>query len=486
MTLPHPEQPRSSDSRERLFDMEVLLSIFFAARGTILLALVATVVATAVVSFVAPRRYEATVKLLAEPRREANPYALEFRTPQDRRLFVETQKELLVSDSVLARTVASSTRVEPAAVRQADIDRLASAIAINTRSSLGRRFARGEGIGESSTLFVTVQDSTPERAASTANTLVETYMDVSAELRLAQARSATRSLRTATEETGRQVQQAHRLLAEFESNAGPLLSELLNVDKPQVSVFPELENLRAEHEAGVIELARLRQGVLALEAAATKAADEGLAGIPTEYQSSNPLLRALAETRLAIQTRMNTLLPYYLDESREIASLREEIALTNREFVSQVSLLVDSERASMEVLQATQTAREAALSRYEQRLAQLSRMNSEYQELKRDYQAKAKALESQLGALAEAEAAAAQSSTAGGNITIVDAARPNPAAASPKVLRNILVAIPTGFLLGVLLVLIGQLNRGVFVHPREVERRTGLPVVGIANQEVAP
>jgi uncharacterized protein involved in exopolysaccharide biosynthesis len=464
-------------------DLEVLLHIVFAGRTTILWALLATVVATALLSIGAPRQYESSVKLMAEPRQANTRFQAEIRTNQDRRAFIETIKELLVSKTVLMRTLAALEKRPVDTVMPSDVDELTERIALQTRSSIARSLIGGDGIGEANTFFLTVRHNNPRRAAEIANEVVEQFMTFSTELRQQQTRSATTALRAAVEDSTRQVKEAHNRLVAFETEVGPLLPELMNIDKASIRVFPELEKLREEYEKAEVELAEREARAEAFREAMADLADGEFPAIPEHAFLAVPALRTLSDRMTELTIKANALLPYYLEESREVTSLREEMALTRGEVLSQLQLLDAAERQAMRTMKATQEARERSLKGYEERLSELSRQNSTYQELKRDYEAKARTLDSQLQALAEAESMAAEKYGAHANITVIDRAVPADTPVSPRPLRNIALSLVVGLLLGILALTANHYTRPLFVHPRQVEQLTGLPIVGILNEE---
>ena len=465
-------------------DLEVLLNILFSGRTIILATLLGTVVATAVLSIGMPRRYEASVKLMAEPRREQGLLAQEIRSYQDRKVFLETTKELMVSKTVLTQTVARLENRPENLVSPRQADELADQIALRSRAGLGRSLIGGDGIGETSTFFVTAHSNSPETAARIANTLVETFLELNNKLRNDQVDIATRTLRATVEESTAQVKESHEALVAFETEVGPLLPELMSIDKENIRVFPELESLRGDFELGEIELAEMEERAAILAEAFEEAAAEEFPVIPAYAFETVPALKTLMERATQLQLKVNERLPFYLEESREVMSLREEIDFTRLNVLELGRTLHASEQQAVRAMSAKQAARSRSLAGYDVRLSQLSRQNSRYQELKRDYQAKARALDSQLQALAEARSAAAENMGGNASITVIDRAEPNSVPVAPRPLRNMGIAVLVGFLLGILAVLARQFSRPVFVHPRQVEHVAGLPVIGILNEEV--
>lgn len=479
-TTPH---VKNGDAKASQMDFEVFLSLLFLGKRVILICLLLVVGVTAIMSLLTPAKYESTVKVLAEPPRENNPQILEVESHQDRRVFIETQKELVVSDSVLRGTVAKVRGVDAVLVTDDDIDRFARQVSVTSRAGFAGGLFQSDGIGESNTFFVSVRDGDPEEAAQKANLLVETYFEYVAELRRGQAVRARSSLEASVEQSTQLTKQAHQRLVAFEKEAGPLLPELINLDKPTIRVYPELEQLRQDYQTARVELQERRKRFEVLEAA-LDAAGEDAPPIPVELIQANPTLQLLRDREVGFLVELNELRPFFTSDSREIKSLQEKITLTRQKIAKELREMVQGEKMQLGILAAAQEEREKALVEYDERLAELSAYNSEYAELKREYNSLAHALETQMEALSAAVAESSKSNEGGANLAVIDPATPGYDAVSPRIVRNIALSLPLGLGLGVLLVLLGHLARPVFVHPRQLARATGLPVVGVYNHKM--
>lgn len=484
-----PRNPGSGGSGVKEYvDFEVILSLLFLRRTTILLCVLASCVVAAAVSFLMPKRYEATVAILAEPRKEDNPYLLDAGSQQERKAFVETQKEIVVSRSVLLPTLIQlredrSTPVteEELAAKAADIEekevqQLLSQIRVASRSGLGKSLFGGSGIGESSTFFVTMTSNDPVKAADGANRLVRNYQRESNRVRADQAGGAVEELKASVENTARHTREAHAELVQFESETGPLLAELIALDKPTVRVYPELSELRNAYENDKAEAAKVTAEIEGLEAAMQA---DGEPAIPGTLMLGNPSLSGMKAAIANIQVEINRLAPFYTDESREMRAANEKMNAAVAALRGEVERVIAGHRQYLRTLEAGLKTREASISHYDAQLKKLSESNSRYAELKREYQGRAATLDQQIRALTEARIAATGQSDRVANIAVIDWARANSQPVAPRPLLNILVAFFIGSALGVIVVLAGHFLQPILVHPREVESLTQLPVVAI-------
>lgn len=473
----------SALERGGLIDLEVLLSLLFLRKSIIMIATAATVAATLLLNLVTPAVYESTVQVIAEPAKDQNPYQLEVRSYKDRQYFLETQKELVISGPVVRQTIAALQSRNEETITGREVDAFAERIRVSSRAGQRSGLAP-ELAAESNTFFVTVQDRNPDDAAKVANLLVEKYLAASLKLRKGQASSALESLSSTVDETSDRTREAHRALVEFErEKAGALLAELMNIDKPTVRVFPELQDIRAEYEKLRVELAEHEavEGVLQ----ETLDSPDGDLVIPNTVLETNDTISRMKGEILELNLKLNQVLPFFTEESREVLALREQIASLEAGVRDEVKYLLRSERQTIKILEARIKAREESLNGYEQKLSQLSALNSEHAQLKGEYDSLVRALETQQDSLASALAAAAESSVGGAYIEVIDKAQPNYTAVAPRTLRNLVLSILGGFFLGILLVLASHLTNPIFVHPRQLAELTSVPVVGVLGRRRA-
>jgi len=468
--------PRKNPLKQERTDFEVFLALLFTSKGLILFCLAVTVGLTALLSLSTPKQYEATAKILAEPQKEDNPYVLEARSQQERHMFLETQKELVVSQSVLTAALADAQGRPQPAVSLQDIEKFQRTISVRSRSGMGKNPFSGDGIGESNTFFITARSNGPYEAAKVVNAIVDNYLKAVARIRAEQAQGAAEILESAVTDMKQRTQEAHRKLADFEAETGSLLPELMNIDKPTVRVYPELQELRASYESERTEIARTRAIVQALEASLkTEPGQEPV--IPPEVITNNPSVKVLKQKLAELRIKLGELSPYFTDNSREVTSLKEQIGAVEKALHEEIGRVLEGERQTLTAIEKGLEQREATLTDYDEKLRELSLMNSQHAEFKREYLGTAKALDSQLESLAVARIASAERSARAANIAVIDRGVPNLKPVTPRFFRNIVLAALLGLGIGVLLVVIRQVSYPIFVHPRQVERLTDLPVV---------
>ena len=467
---------------KHFFDFELFLSLIFHGKTIILVSLIVTVGLAVIFSFAAPQQFQATAKILAEPGRQTNPYLLEAMSHQDRARFIETQKELVVSSTVLRSAISTFSERPADTITERDIDEFAKKVGVRSRSGMREALFSSDGIGESNSFFVTVTAQSPEDAEEMAKALVDAYLKSAANVRKEQALTAYQMIQQTVEETRARTKKAHQELVDFESEAGELLPELLNVDKPTQRVFPELEDIRAEYQKSKVELSGLKATAEELRKVIDGTEEGEAPTVPSDLLNANPTLQLLRQKEVEFTMQLTDILPFYTEDAREVQSLRQKISLTRGEILAELEKMHKSAQSKAAILSVVQTSREEALAEYQEKLSQLSRKNSRYSELKREYSTLAGTLESQMQTLSEA-LAAANEQRGGANIAVIDPASASYKPVAPKPVRNIVLSIPLGFAIGLVLTFLGFMTRPVFLHPRQVTAITGLPVVGMLHHK---
>lgn len=466
------------NSEPRIIDIEVLLSLLFLGKKTILFTTAACLLAALGFLMVSPSRYEATVKVLAEPDKERNPLAVELRSYQEWRTFIETQKEMVISDSVLRETIAIVQDKKVDEITKKELTAFSKQVEVRSRSSLGASLFSGDGIGESNTFFIIAHSNNPEVAALIANTMVEQYKITYQRVRMDQAGNALQVMEDIVEATSKKTKESHNRLIEFEKKAGILLPELMNIDKPTLRIFPELEDLRSDYELKNIDVYRRKALVKALEdSIKEKNLDIAISGtvIPT-----NATINQLRNRKTQLKIELVKTSPFFLENSREIQNLKQQIKELDKAFEGVILSHLVSEKKALEILISEQTARKAALNSYQKKLEELGILNSHHVEFKREYQSLANVLNSQMERLAEAEASV-HNSISGANIAVVDKAYAPTSPMSQHPLRTLFLALIVGFGIGLVVVLSNQAFRPVFVHPRQLAKFSGVPVTAVRN-----
>ena len=119
--------------RKAQIDLEVFFSLLFIPKKTIVAAVLLTLAIALAYSLLMPSQYESTAKILAEPHKQENPYLLESRSDKERKMFMETQKEILVSNTVIKRTISDLKSKPIDQVTKSEIESLLNSIGLPSR-----------------------------------------------------------------------------------------------------------------------------------------------------------------------------------------------------------------------------------------------------------------------------------------------------------------------------------------------------------------
>lgn len=470
------QRPKITAEKYEQIDFEIFLSLFFIGKNLILLITGITVGLAIILSLIMPKKYESTAKIVAEPQKEDNPYYIELRSEKERQLFLETQKEIVVSDKVLRKTVADLKRKKEQDVTNKEIDSFRNKIHVTSRAGLGKNPFSGNGIGQSNTFFVAVKDTEPRGAANAVNALVDNYILISSQVKIDQAGTAYQILNSSVEESKKKTQEALDNLSKFEiKEAGSMLPEIIDMHKPTIKLFPELQDLRSQYEVTRSEIATKQALVQAFEDAIDSGEDE--IPVPPELLTTNEIVRMYKFKITDLKLKMNEMKPFYKETSREITDYKEQIKSACEDMRKEIMLVLEGEKQSLQALVAKNKQLEKSIGEYENKLQQISSLNSKHAELRREYEEAGNALNEQMKRMSDSRIAAAKRASGAVNISVIDYGAVNNIPVAPKFWKNVIISIFIGLGIGILLVLFRQIIHPIFVHPRQVEKITGIPVV---------
>ncbi|HOE64834.1 MAG TPA: Wzz/FepE/Etk N-terminal domain-containing protein [Candidatus Sumerlaeota bacterium] len=420
-------------------------SVALDRKQVLIACLAVTVVIVMLVSLISPKKYQATARILAEPQKEDNPYLLDVRSQQERKMFLETQKEIFISNAVLTKALSVIEKKPEQSVAPSEIQSFLAKVTISSRSSMGKTTFTGNGIGESNMFFVQVTDVSPEKAAVATNALVNAYLDVVSKIRSEQARSTVAMLDSAVQETSATAKRSLERISQFSGHSNGLLPELFNVGKSSIRLFPELEFIRREYEDGKAEIAKKKALIASLEK--TLQSSDALS-LPSDYVNY-PIVIAIKTKISNLKTKLSEVRTSYNDSAREVMDVREKIKDEENAFRSEIEIILTGERESLAAMEKAQQELANSLASYDNKMSQLIVMNSMYAE----YLGLAKALDLQVQKMAEAQIAASKRTASATSIVVLDWAAPNPLAVSPKLMQNLIISIVLGLGIGLFLIL---------------------------------
>lgn len=435
--------------------------------GLFVLALTATVVVAAAVSFLLPKTYKATASLLIDAKEEQSMsnMAPNF-FPQEKLGYLQTQTEIITSKRVADRVVQNLRLAEAPAVQEAFAktggkgtieDWLAENLLLKLKVETS----------QSNIIRVTFAAGDPRLAAQVADAFAKAYIDTMLELRVEPTRQAAawyddqlRSLRANLEDAQTQ------LTNYLQKNGIVSGDERTDVDSSRLGALSD-QVVKAQEQTFQWN-ARERQAKKFLDGGGSLDQVPDVADNALIQRLKTDLL--LGEAKLQqLSTQYGVNHPQYQRQLNENRSLREKIDSEARKVLGGVK---NSARQSRE--------REAdlvgALAAQRARLLQLKEGRNQFTVLKRNVESAERAYDTamQRHVVSQVESRANQT-----NVTLLNSAVVPTRASQPRITLNIALSVVVGTMLGVALVLLTEMaDRRV----RSIgDLRLDVPVLAVLN-----
>jgi polysaccharide biosynthesis transport protein len=432
------------------------------ARWRVALPVLVLTVGTAIlVSLLSTKQYTATATLVIDAKPDpVVPMSYQVMLSP---AYMATQVDVIRSERVAQRVVRNLKLTESPRIREQWME------ATNGEGSIELWLSKGlqtlldvQPSRESSVISVAFKASDPEFAASLANAFVQSYLDVSVELR---------------------VDPAKQYSAFFETRAKELRA---NVERAQarLSAYQREKGLIAREESLDIETARLNElssQLTALQAIASDSSSrqvqaQGATADRLQEVVNNPLLASLrsdlsrAEARLQeLNARLGDNHPQVVEAKANINSLRGKLASETNRVTGSVSVTNTINRQREAEIRTALEAQRAKLLKMKAVRDEGSVMFRDVENAQRAYDA----------VLARLNQTSLESQTTLSNVYVLTQAVPPTLPSSPKVVRNIALSIVVGLLLAVgAAMLLELLDRRVRTV-EELSELLGLPILGV-------
>lgn len=430
--------------------MRHFLQVIYARHYIIITAFLCVVIITGLISWFSSPIYRSTAKIYAEEKREASPFALPDTLGKDTELFIQTQMEMILSYTVMERTVKQLGLVKdfqgPNALPLAVAD-LQHRTTVNTRS--GPKTDPSEStIGRSSIILVSVDADTPEDAALATNTITNNYREFFFEVKGAQAKDVYHFLKDQLKQAHLDMSGAEKKLEEFEKALGIDVIELVNLSTGLTKPFGELERLWGRYQE-----ARAR---LNGEEARVSYIEEELKNpepvVPaTSWNQNNSLITVKKEV-LDLENKLAELKSQYTSEYKTIPQMEEHLQVQSERLWEEIKKdiagdWVDAHRNKLVLEGEAKTLADVAKD-YPQRLENLVLHKTEYTRLKRALHTREKIYLDMMEEVHNAKVAMYSDQRKVANIFVMDKALPPLDKLSPKIPRNLIFAAVMGLLLG--------------------------------------
>jgi chain length determinant protein EpsF len=444
-------------------NMTQFLSIMRARWSAALLVFVLTVLVAVGASLLLPKQYTSTATLVVDQSRPDPVVGTDYRVNPSP-AFVATQVDVLKSDRVAQRVVKKLGWGDDPQSRDQWLKATDGAGSIETwlTSSLMKAI-EVKPSRESNVISVSYTSEDPDEAAKVANSFVESYLDVTLELRVNPAKQYSSFFVTRSKELRANLERAQANLSAYQRDKGVVIASDGQLDVEQA------------------RLNELSTQLVALQAIAADSAGRQLqaqagAGDRLQEVINNPTIGALradltrAEAKLQeLSSRLGENHPQVIEAKATISSLRGRLDLETRRVTGSVGVVSSINRHREVELR-------AQLEAQRQRVMKIRSAREEGAVLVRDLEAAQRAYDAVVSRLNQTSL---ESQTTQGHAYLLAAAVPQFLPSSPKIGRNAALSVVVGLLLAVgAAILLEFVDRRVHTES-EVSELLGLPLLGV-------
>lgn len=408
-----------------------LLAILQARWRAALAAFACVIALAALAVLLQPKRYTATASVLLDVK-SPDPIAGMVLQGMMSPSYMLTQVDVISSQRVAIAAARALKLLDSPALR-ADWMKSAKGqgsfdawVAEGLRQSLDVRPSRGSNV-----IYVAYTHSDPAYAASVANAIVQSYVEITLELRVEPARAYSKYFDLHAKQLRAELEAAQKQLSDYRRRNGLVESS----DRVDIEVA---------------QLAELSSQLIALQAAATESGTRsGQAGSNADRMPealANPVVsqltaeRSRTQVRLdELQTRLGDQHPQVVELKTQIAQLSERIRLESQRVAG--SLGVNSNVNSIRLAQARR-----AVDEQRAKVVRMKTLQDESAVLQQDV---ANAQRAYDGVLARLNQASLEGQTAQANVSALELAATPTLPSSPQVRTVLILAVLFGGGLGV-------------------------------------
>ncbi len=338
------------------------------------------------------------------------------------------------------------------------------------RMSLGPGAVAVSPVQNSSLVRLHYVHSNPALAALVVNTWADTFIDINYQNRIESTVKAKEFLQRELEQTRTRLERSELALADFADREG-----IIDIDSRQTLVSGRLASL--SNALNQAERERLRAQLL-YQQLQTRGGD-GLSAV-----LDNPVIQSLKQTKVGLEAEYQERLKVFKPGYPDMQQLAGRIAELDRRIEEEKRSIFALIRANYENARTEEETIRASLEEVtDDVLALQNRTIHQYNLLKRDVDTNRQLYDAllqrykELGVVEQDDA---------NNVTIVDRAQIPGAPFSPNWQRNLLLAIMIGLAGGIGLALLFERLDDTLKRPEDLERRLGIPVLGLIPLEKQP
>lgn len=374
------EQIARSIGETRSYLKQVIF-IFF-DRFKLIAAIFTTIfVITLAVACLLPPQYRSSAKFSLVIPQALDPLQQETYYDYKNRVmrFLQEQKELILSNGVLAKAVQEMyPDIKPELILR-KIESFRKKVEVTPPS--------GESFEASSVFYITALDSNPHEAYSKAVAVTNSYMKGYRELSKAKTDYSYDFFKEQTQTLYEEMQEKEKTLRQYETDQAVSLIEILNLDpsKTNLEVGPNAlltQFGRKSHELQE-ELAGLKIAISKLEAEAKK--DDAIPVLLPEMEVTGRALTAFKNRVAQLQIQLNEMRPQFSEQFPPLKQVEKELDLNVRSLKDELDRSVMAQKITAQSLEAKIGEIEKVMSSLQEKIRSTAEQRSKYEHLKQQY-----------------------------------------------------------------------------------------------------
>ncbi len=395
--------------------------------------------------------------------------------------FFQTQYGLLRSRSLAERVIeslglASSNEAleamgveapEPGGTAAAQADQRRAAALRAIQANLGVSPVRGSRL-----VSVSYDNPSPVVAARIANGFAENFIQSNLDRKFESSSYARQFLEERIAQTKERLESAERQLVAYAAN-----QQIINVGEPSEGAASggATESLTSNNLVALNSaLARTRAERVAAEERWRSASTSDLMTLPEVLQ--NPTIQRLTEQRALLDAEYQQKLSIYQPDYPEMVQLKARIEEADSQIATIASNIRSSIRSQYQIAANQERSLQAQVTGLTGDVLDLRDRSIQYNILQRELDTTRTLYE---GLLQRYKEVGVTRGVTANNISIVDLATPPHEPSQPNMLMNMALAAFLGLGLGVLAALVLEALDETLATPDDVERKLGMPVLGI-------
>jgi capsular exopolysaccharide synthesis family protein len=424
---------------------------------------VTCVIATFVISARQQRIYESTATIVVDwsaptdvvgegPTSSVTPF-----DPDEADEFLATQIRLIQSDAVLRPVIEQNNLLNHGEqIKSGDSAKTQQVIAAPVTMG-GLKVTRPSG---TYLLLISYQSTDPQRAADLANAVANSYILQTYNLRIQSSAGLSSFMEKQLDELRARMERSSLALAQFEKDL-----DVINPDQKTNILSARLQQLNGDYTTAQADRIRSEAAWNAVKAGSLEAAEASSQG--NQLAALTDTLNRARQRFALVKATYGTTHPEYRKAASELAEIEKQFDDTRR------SIADRAEAQYKESLNREQML-EAAVDETKAEWDRLNARSFEYQRFKQEADTDKALYDELTKKIREADINAGFRNN---NLRIADYARPSPAAVSPNIRRNLILAFLISALLAIgLAILLDSLDT-TLRDPAEASRFLGTDVI---------